>query len=209
MVEFFSTLAEKVNPEHTALIVVDVQNDFCADGGAFAERGYDLSMIQSMVPTLDSFIGKARQAGVTIVYVRVTHEEIYNSPSWAERRAKGVNRICEAGTWGAELYVVSPQPGDVLVTKHRYSAFVGTDLDMVLRSKGIRTLLVSGVATNTCVECTARDGYQLDYYIVFLQDCSGSTKAHLHDATLENISRNFGVVCSSQDVVQAWGRPGS
>ncbi|MDO8690788.1 MAG: isochorismatase family cysteine hydrolase [Dehalococcoidia bacterium] len=207
MEPILSTLGEKVDPRHTALVVVDVQNDFCADGGYFSDMGYDLSMIQQMVPQLGSFIARARGEKVPVVFVRAIYDRVHVSPAWAEKRLpsrRTGNTLCLSDTWGAELFVISPEPGDVIVTKHRYSAFVGTDLDLILRSMGVKTLLISGVATNVCVESTARDGYQLDYYVVFLEDCAASTSLVLHNATLENISRYFGVVTRSEDVLDAW-----
>ncbi len=207
MEPILSTLAEKVDPKHTALVVVDVQNDFCADGGFFSDMGYDLSMIQPMAPRLNSFIARAREVSLPVVFVRCIYDEIYSSGAWAEkrsRRAPSGAGLCLSDTWGAEFFVISPEPGDVIVTKHRFSAFVGTNLDLVLRSMGVKTLLMTGVATNVCVESTARDGYQLDYYIVFLEDCAANTSLDLHNATLENIKRYFGVVATSEDVLDAW-----
>jgi len=95
-------------------------------------------------------------------------------------------------------------PGECIVTKHRYSGFINTDLDLILRAQGIQTLIMTGTATNVCVESTARDGFMLDYYIVFLGDCTGTGDRNLHEATLQNISGAFGVVCNSTDVSAHW-----
>ncbi len=207
MDRLFRTLAEKVAPEHTALIIIDVQNDFCARGGFLSDLGRDMSMVQAMVPRLDSFISRARDAGAMIVFVRALTDDPYLSPEWAQKWTKSPSGkgLCLKGAWGTELYLLQPQAGDVVITKHRYSAFKGTDLDLVLRSKGIKTLLMSGVSTNVCVESTARDGHQMDYYIVFLEDCVANTDRQAHENTLENIRRYFGEVCSSADVLAAWG----
>ena len=113
--------------------------------------------------------------------------------------------LCEEGTWGAEFYAgLQPQNGDIVITKHRYSAFLGTDLDMILRSRGIRSLLISGVGTNVCVESTLRDGYMRDYYIVLLEDCVGATNQALHQATLQNVTLHFGSVSNSKEVIKLW-----
>src|SRR3990170_6767167 len=100
------SLAEKVDPEHTALIVVDVQNDFCADGGALHRWGRDVSMIQAMLPCLVDFIDQAREAGVFVVFIRELGDEPYLSPFMLERRRKqgrlGEQFILE-GTWGADF----------------------------------------------------------------------------------------------------------
>jgi ureidoacrylate peracid hydrolase len=105
--------------------------------------------------------------------------------------------ICEPDTPGSEFYGVEPCAGDHIVTKHRYSGFVGTDLDMVLRSKGIETLLFTGVATNVCVETTARDAFNLNYHVVFVEDCCGAFSPEEHASTLTNISK-YGIVTDSK-----------
>ena len=163
-------------------------------------------MIQAMAPRLSSFISQARDAGVLIVFVQALFDEPYLSQEWADKWTKSPSGkgLCTAGAWGTELYLVQPQAGDVVITKHRYSAFKGTNLDLVLRSKGIQTLLISGVSTNVCVESTARDGHQMDYYIVLLEDCVANTDERAHSNTLENIRRHFGEVCSNADVLSAW-----
>ena len=206
MEPMFTTLAEKVAPEHTALIIIDIQNDFCAHGGFLSELGRDLSMVQAMVPRLNSFISRARDAGAMVVFVRAVFDDPYLSPEWADKWTKSPSGkgLCLNGAWGTELHLLQPQAGDAVITKHRYSAFKGTDLDLVLRSKGVKTLLMSGVSTNVCVESTARDGHQMDYYIVFLEDCVANTDRQAHENTLENIRRYFGEVCSSAEVLSAW-----
>ncbi len=204
--KLLTTLGERVDPRHTAIIVIDVQNDFCADDGAFAQMGCDLSMIQPMVPRLVGFIDHARTAGCLIVFVRGLYDEIYLSPNQIERRRRR-NRsdsICRSNTPGFDYYQVQPLDRDVQVTKHRYSAFIGTDLDLTLRSQEIKTIVMTGVATNVCVESTARDGAMLGYYVVFTSDCTATNDLHLHQPTLENIERYFGVVCSSFEIESVW-----
>jgi ureidoacrylate peracid hydrolase len=91
-----------------------------------------------------------------------------------------------------------------VVKKHRYSGFVDTDLDVILRSSGIRSLIMTGIATSGCVEATARDGFMKDYYIVLIDDCCGSYSKDLHDGTLQNIRDAYGAVASGEDVVAVW-----
>jgi ureidoacrylate peracid hydrolase len=212
------TLEKKVDPLHTALIVVDVQNDFCAKGGMLDKEGHDLRMIQTMVPRLINFIHKARQVGLTIIYIQA----IYNTRSnWylsdvyleqAERTKKGAYikyNVCEPDSWGADFYQgINPLPGEIVVNKYRPSAFADTNLDLILRSRGIRTLIMTGVVTNVCVETTARDGFMKDYYIVFLKDCTSSSSEELHQSTLKNIALFFGEVVDSSDVFRCWQNSG-
>ena len=91
-----------------------------------------------------------------------------------------------------------------VVIKHRYSAFINTDLNTVLKARGIQSILVCGVATNVCVETTARDGYMYDYYVTMIDDCSAAYDAKLHMSTLENIRRHFGLVASSHQIIESW-----
>ena len=203
------SLEEKVDPKHTALIVVDVQNDFCHSEGAFGRRGRDMSSVQSMVHTLVDLIAKARTANVPIIFVRTSHGTWTNSDVWLER-AKDVSvseiPICSDSSWGAEFYTVKPEPGDKIVVKHRYSAFYSTDLDVVLKARGIKTLVLTGVATNVCVETTARDAYQRDYYVVLVDNCSATFSIEDHQATLRNIRNHFGIVATADEVVRAWSK---
>ncbi|MBI2371677.1 MAG: cysteine hydrolase [Deltaproteobacteria bacterium] len=206
MPEILRSLSDKVRPEHTALVVVDVQNDFCADRGFYSRLGLELAEIQAMVPRLQGLIDAARQAGIMRVFVQAIYDEAFLSGPALERRERNGVTVpcCLSGTWGAEFYHIGPAEGEYVVRKHRYSAFINTDLDLILRSRGIKTLLLTGVATNVCVESTARDGHMLDYYVVVVEDCVASAKKDLHQATLENIRLYFGEVVPARDVTAAW-----
>ncbi|MCL5264790.1 MAG: cysteine hydrolase [Chloroflexi bacterium] len=203
-----ATLGAQVDPKHTAVIVVDVQNDFCARGGALDARGNDVSEVQVMVPVLASFIEEARRAGARIIWVRMLNTDWTTSPSWRFRLHRADRQqmapICAPDGWGQEYYQIRPATGEIEVFKHRYSAFVGTNLDLILRSMEIRTLIMTGVATNVCVESTARDGYMMDYYVVFIKDCTAAFTSEGHEATLKNIADYFGIVASSAEVIEAW-----
>ena len=207
------TLAEKVQPQHCALLIVDVQNDFCAEGGAMHREGRDVSAVQAMVPRLAALIDAARAAGTRIVWIR----NVYNTgPNWylsevwlehAQRRRRGAYLtipVCEPGEWNGDFFQVKPQPDEVIVTKHRYGAFESTDLDLVLRSRGIRTVIMTGVATNVCVETTARQAFLRDYYVVFTNDCTATYYQADHDATLRNIESFFGEVVSAEEISACW-----
>src|SRR5579872_6601746 len=176
-------LEQKVDPQHTAVLVIDMQNDFCSRDGAYAQSlpGLDLTPIDEMVPNLARFLDEARAHGVPVIYVTAiynTDDNRYLSPVWlehAERRRGGLYTtipLCYEGSWGAEVIdEITPQPGDKIVQKHRYSAFIDTPLQQLLRNLGIKTILVTGVGTNGCVECTARDGFMLDFFTITVSDC--------------------------------------
>lgn len=202
------SLAERIDPAKTALIVVDVQNDFCHSDSPLAKSN-DMSLVQDMVPNLLQLVDAARSAGATIVWVKVLHFEWTTSPAGAEHRQRtrpNSQLICQEGTFGAEFYRVEPEPGEPIVVKHRYSAFVDTDLQLILRSKGISSVILTGVATNVCVESTARDAFMRDYYVTFASDSSATFTQEKHDATLRNMADHFGVVATTDEIMAAWQR---
>jgi ureidoacrylate peracid hydrolase len=207
------TLTEKVDPRHCAILIVDVQNDFCAEGGAMHREGRDVSAVQQMVPRLARLIAAARAAGVKCVWIR----NVYNTgPNWylsevwlehAQRRRRGAYvsiPVCEPNAWSGDFYEIRPLSDEVIVTKHRYGAFEGSDLDLVLRSQKIRTVVMTGVATNVCVETTARQAFLRDYYVVFTNDCTATYSKIDHDATLRNIDAYFGQVASAEEIEACW-----
>jgi ureidoacrylate peracid hydrolase len=219
-----ATLCEKIDPSQAALIVIDVQNDFCAAGGMMANEGFDVSEVQKMAARLPALLAAARSVGALVVFVRNVYStnsrfspsqnkpaNIYLSDSWLEqaaRRRKGSytrRQVCTEGSWEGDFYGdVRPLPGEPIVTKHRYSGFYNTDLDSILRVHGIRTIVLTGVATNVCVETTAREGFVRDYYVVFVADGTATYSIDDHNATLRNIDRFFGEVTTIADIVSVW-----
>lgn len=195
--------------EKTRLLVIDVQNDFCHERGAFGQMGVPMGPIQAMVPRLDAFIESVRRAGVPVIFVRTEHGEWTNSKTWLTRRiADGrQERVypCAEGSWGAEYYLVKPTPADRVVTKHRYSGFVGTDLDMILRSQGVTHVFATGVATNVCVESTARDAFMRDYHAILVEDCCAAASPEEHQGALTNMRKYFGEVRSADEILAALG----
>jgi ureidoacrylate peracid hydrolase len=204
--EILKTLKDRCDPRYAALIVVDVQNDFVSPEGSAGKRGDDVGAAMAMIPNLTGLIDQARKRGFTVVYIRTTHSDWTDTASWIYRTSQksGLN-TCREGTWGAEFYDgIAPLPSERVVIKHRYSAFINTDLNTVLKARGIQSILVCGVATNVCVETTARDGYMYDYYVTMIDDCSAAYDAKLHMSTLENIRRHFGLVASSHQIIESW-----
>jgi ureidoacrylate peracid hydrolase len=200
----------RVAPETTRLVIVDVQNDFVGDGGWFDRSGQDLSLMRRAVDALADFIPIARSAGVRPIFVQAIYDEKWLSAPMLERhRLVGFDtRHCQSGTWGAEFYKLAPDDGDDVVVKHRYSAFIGTDLDPLLRAQGVENLIFTGVTTNVCVESTARDAYMHDYHVLVVSDLTASYAESPHEATLDNIRRAFGRVVTSSDVLDAWRSAG-
>jgi ureidoacrylate peracid hydrolase len=207
-------LEQKVKPEHAALLVIDVQNDFCAPGGMMEREGNDLSAVQEMAAALPRLIAEARAAGVLVVFVRnvyTTEPNRYLSDVWLEqaaRQRKGsytLSPVCAPGSWEGDFYAgVQPLPDEPIVTKHRFSGFHNSDLETVLRAHSIRTVVLAGVASNVCVETTAREAFVRDYYVVFLADGTATYSRPAHDATLRVVDQFFGQVATIDEVVSCW-----
>lgn len=189
-----------------ALLVIDVQNDFCHDEGGLSKLGsYSLEFIKPMVPKLSAFVGAARSTRVPVMWIRTEYDDWTTSSNWVRRRGGDVVEICRPGTWGAEWYEgMDPADGELVMVKHRYSPFVNAPLDTVLRAQGIDTLLIAGVTTNVCVESTARDAFMREYQVVVVADCVATYDLAANEASLQNIRNHFGAVLTSQEIVQAW-----
>jgi ureidoacrylate peracid hydrolase len=186
-----------------------MQHDYCSAGGALAKLGLDLSQIQQMTPRLRALLRAARADHIYVIHVRTEHHDWTSSRSWRARYGGRVARsLCRPGTWGAEFVKgCEPRPAEPVVVKHRYSAFVNTDLDLILRSVGVRILFLTGATTNICVESTARDAFMRDYEVVVVQDCTGATEPDLYAAALKNIRYYFGKVVSAAEARRIWRTP--
>ena len=208
------TLAEKVRPQHCALVVIDVQNDFCAPGGMMDSEGLPLDAVEAMARRIPATIRAAREAGATVVFVRNSYSTAgndYLSDVWLEqatrRRAGSYVRreVCAEGSFGWRFFDgIEPGPGEPVVTKHRFGAFHNTALEVILRARGIRTVVFVGVATNVCVETSAREAFLRDYYVVFTSDGTATYDDESHRATLRTIDRYFGEVVPLSAVEAAW-----
>lgn len=194
------------NPSKAALVVVDVQNDFCHEKGAFGtHKKSDLTHVQTAVAALRAFIDEWRGRGLPVIFIQTIHSPWTDSPSWLQRmegKAKDMT-ICPPGSWGSEFYRVCPQENDCVVVKHRYSAFFETNLDLILRSRGIEHLLIAGVATNVCVETTVGDAFNRNYNVVLIENCCGAFERGEHEAAVHNVGRYFGRVADSNTVLRA------
>lgn len=209
----FDTLAKKVDPAHTALLVIDMQNEFCAEAGLRGREGDDLSAAQQLVPKVRDFIAQARRADVPIVFIQAVYNSIndqYISDVWREqdlrrRRSGRPEAQCTEGSWNAEICTeLEVRPEDLLIQKRRYCAFQGTGLDMVLRARGIKTVVIAGMATEICAESTARSAFMRDYYVVFTSDVTTTFDPRIHADTLQRMNRFFGEVASADQVLACW-----
>ena len=208
----------EIDLARTAVIVVDMQNAFSP--GGHVRRGRvrhfrGAGCIENNARLLPAL----RAAGVKIVYLKMSYNEDYSdsggpdSPNWHKElglalmkaRPEKWGKYVTEGTWDEEVVEeIAPQTGDVVVRKQRYSGFAGTNLDMILKTHGIRYCLYTGVATNVCVETTLRDGYLLDYWPILVADaCNNSGPEHNRLATEWNVEHAFGWVTTTADVLTA------
>jgi ureidoacrylate peracid hydrolase len=206
-VSFLATLAERLAPVHTALLIVDMQNDFCAPNG-YVEKvlGKDAAPCRAVVASIAALAERARRARVPVLWVRADYTPDKVPPHMAlkahERGAAAP--FCHAGTWGAGFFELSPAAGEPVIDKHCFSAFIGTGLEQRLRATGVRTIVLAGVQTNVCIESSLRDAASLGFQIVVAADCVASHTPALHDATLKNVGFLFGDVVPFADIARIW-----
>jgi nicotinamidase-related amidase len=184
-----TTLTDRIKPSRTAVLVVDMQNDYVAEGGASHKRHGTVAAVRSIIPTAQRLIRSARTAGTLVVYIQMTFDSELRLLSDVDylRRIKryGETPMVVKGTWGHEVASeLAPLPGDMSVEKQRSSAFVGTNLDLLLRSNHIQSVIVTGVVTQGCVLATASSALMHDYYVTVASDCVASANKELHDAAL-------------------------
>lgn len=215
-----------VDAKTMAILVVDMQNDFAAPGGMFDRAGIPIAAIDAIVAPTRSVLDAARAAGMLVVFLKMQFAHHLadagppDTPNRIKHRPLGLGEFVETpagqpgqilieGTWNTEIVAeLTPEPGDVIVSKHRYSGFYETALDRTLRDAGIDTLVFTGATTSVCVESTVRDALYRDYRCVLLSDCTaepiGSDRSPSnHDATMLVIETLFGWVCEAQALLDA------
>jgi ureidoacrylate peracid hydrolase len=199
---------EYINPKKSAILVIDMQNDFCHPEGYFAKHQCDLIPIHEMIPFLQRYIEGARTLGVTIAHVRSYLDEKFLSPPMIARNKQlgRINGICLEGTWGSDFYGVLPVGDEMVLTKHAYSAFFDTDLQEKLLAKDLQSIMVTGVMTNVCCESTLRHGFMLGFYTFLVEDCCASVEKTAHLAAVDNVRKYFGWVLNSIDIITYWKR---
>jgi ureidoacrylate peracid hydrolase len=206
---------EQADPAHTALVMVDLQNDFVDPDGWVAQQQVPGFLgdtgIADVVARSRLLLASARDAGVLRVFVRMLGDDRYLSGPlkalYARNHGHARPTCVQEGTWGADwAHGLGPDGTDreLVVDKHRYSAFIGTRLDLLLRSHGVRTIVVCGVATSGCVESTIRDGFMLDRYVVIAGDACGDYERDRHVASLAKLALSFGTVRSVDEISKRW-----
>lgn len=196
----FETFGETLRPQHTALLVIDVQRDLC---------GPDC---QAMLPRLKAVIDAARRAGVYVVYVQNSvHPDglTVSASETARRQLLGLKvEVTVDGTPGQEFVAeIAPQSGDPVVRKHRMNSFIGTDLDLLLRCRQIKSVVITGVSTHGCVINTSYAAVNNDYYVAVVQDCVASRVFAAHEAALAAMRTLLHYVVDSRTLLGVWKAP--
>jgi ureidoacrylate peracid hydrolase len=215
-----------MDPGTTAIVVVDMQNDFAAPGGMFDRAGIPIDGIQAIVEPIRLVLDAGRSAGIPAVFLKMQFAADLSdagqpdAPNRIKHRPLGIGepmqtptgeagQILVEGTWNTEIVAaLAPDPDDLVVCKHRYSGFYGTDLDGRLRDAGIDTLIFTGATTSVCVESTLRDAFYRDYRCLLLSDCTaepigGQLARSNHEASLLVIETLFGWVADSRSLLTA------
>ncbi|PSJ62977.1 cysteine hydrolase family protein [Pseudaminobacter soli (ex Li et al. 2025)] len=185
----------RLEPARTAVIVVDMINEFCKPGGAMVLPGYE-----KLVPPQLSVIEAAREAGAPVIWVHDAHRrDMRRDREWVKRTPH-----CVEGTWGTEIIGdLGARDDEIHIIKRRYSSFFQTDLDMTLRDMLVDQLVIFGVVTNICVRSTVHDAFFNGYEVVVPSDCCAATGPREQESSLYDIATHFGIVSDAEHVVGA------
>lgn len=201
----------RVDPSRTALLLIDFSNDFVDPAGKAAAVGRrDVSHAVPAIANAKRLLEAARAAGVAVIHC--LHTTLpggrADSPVWHDARSRATYSavdICEDGTWGQEPVAdLARASGDLAVKKYRYGAFTGTELELVLRSLGLDTVVCAGVSTNVCVDTTAREAFAREFYVHIAEDACASWDMDLHRASLLTAAQRFAVVADTAAFETAW-----
>jgi nicotinamidase-related amidase len=198
---------EWVLPARTALLVIDIQADFAAPGGAMARAGADMSAITPAIAQAQALVAAARAAHVPCIFTRAVtapHLETAVEREAKARRGDHGPGLCCEGTPGAAFISPLPLDGDLVVTKHRYSAFAGTHLAEQLKERGIDTLVLCGLTTECCVQSSAWDGFERDFHVVIAADAVAACQPALHQAALQALELNGAILADTAELAAAW-----
>jgi len=208
----------EIDWHRAAVLVMDMQNAFVSKGGMYDLRGIDISGSQKIIEPIIQINGTARKKGIKIVYIVMLYSpDLHdvggpNSPNWYKgmlttyrEHPEWEGKLLTRGTWGAEIIEpLKPQESDIVMEKHRYSAFFGTGLDAMLMAYNIKYLVCTGVVTNVCVEATIRDAYYHDYFPVLVADATANTgPPSIQDATIFNVQQYYGWVTNTKNILKA------
>lgn len=199
-----------LDPAQTALVMIDIQNDFCHKDGVCGRAGKDLSMMPGTIQKATELLHAARETGVLVIHVQhtVLRDGKSDAPAWRYFISPLAldGKVTVDGTWGhAFVDEIKPQAGEHILPKHRSSAFYSTRLEVLLRAGQISSLAICGVLAEGCVESTARDAFHRDFYPLIVSDATGSLNRETHSSYLRVVSPRHDVM-TADEVTSAWRR---
>ncbi|MBI3434765.1 MAG: isochorismatase family protein [Proteobacteria bacterium] len=213
-----------IDLRQTALVVVDMQNAFAAKGGMFDLAGRDISGAAPAIAVVQALTAASRAAGVQVIFLQMTYQPDLgdaggpNSPNYHKelgvimmrQRPDLRGKLLVKNTWDWQIVdALTPQARDIVITKSRYSGFCNTDMERMLRARDIRNLLFTGIATNVCVESTARDAYFSEFWPILIEDAMNHAGPDFNrQSTLWNFEHVFGWVTNSDAVLSLLGSGG-
>jgi nicotinamidase-related amidase len=205
-------LPAMLDPARTALVIIDVQQDFTGPRGAMARIGLDLSGVEAAIDRIEALIAAARGVGAQVAFARVMSSEATDSAALKllnarKGRPPGAIAICREGAEGSAYYRLAPEAGDIEVLKRLFDSFHGADLDAQLRARGVETLVITGFTTDCCVDATARAAFHRDFNVFVVSDACDAYDPDLHLGALRALQKNVALLTATADVLAAWRAP--